>query len=884
MSSILVSGVLVNPFNRPLPNAIITLTSISNSFTVLTGANVTSRTNEAGEYEFHLQPGNYAVYVAKDSYRDFYGAITTTPTTPPTTLNVLLKQNAMEAELPPDLVEFFQHVQNQVVVVGNGVDEAAKIAIEKASEAAASEKSAGAHSTVAGQAASSAGQSATISQEIANQLGDINQIIKDAGFNPVDSFEQGFTLISIGQALRHESTGIFYSWRGSYPKTVPVGSTPERTGGVSKTAWVDVNDLTLRSQITSADGFAIVGSGETTLDKILSIDPRMFGAHSITDEGYETFDSTAAFQTAINYAKSKNIRFVKFSGKYNITGVSGYFNTPGDDGTVYPEWRGRGDENISPEKRHELPVSLVIPDRVSLVADNPEVDELIGDWTLDSSPIDINQKAMILLTEGGNSGICRPVMRNFQISKAFIGVISEGIVYRGERKNMNFSRCGIAAVEQGIEQCNGDNIKIEKCYAGFVRGGWWLQRNNTRLNKQYLPPYPASDAFLVGWVDAEQIYNFVCDVPFWAWSSRHEDIDRFFDDYFFKSKNNLTLNDGGRLSNNSDSDPAVFTPYQGIAGRAYCALSRYGRWVGNVELHHVKSNGHQRPPFYAAQADYCYIFDSYIERTGYVDPLSKAGSFGETIKDVYRPEGYKHSTVSEGFIIGQAVNLVNVQTSNGTRPPAYGIHSTLISPIPFSGGTVGRANRDEFAFERFDSVYNIGAPEPGKYLNYWMKRGTAVPTKTLWELHEDYHLTPDLVFGSDYENRFRYSVESFTPVLLSGVSAISLGNAAARLVRVGMFAIVQMELGYLGDLSMINQSSGFRVQGFPYSINVSGGNTASVTINKLHSNALGVVGEMSGTTLSLKKQYGASDLTKLDLLSVTPTIVRITVMYRANFT
>ncbi|WP_447879245.1 tail fiber/spike domain-containing protein [Serratia fonticola] len=262
MSSILVSGVLVNPFNRPLPNAIITLTSISNSFTVLTGANVTSRTNDAGEYEFHLQPGNYAVYVAKDSYRDFYGAITTTPTTPPTTLNVLLKQNAMEAELPPDLVEFFQQVQNQVVVVGNGADEAARIATEKAAQAAASEKNSGEYKEVAGQAASSAGMSAATAEEIASKLGDLEQLIRDAGGIPVDSFEQGYTLTSIGQALRLESTGVFYSWRGSYPKVVPVGSTPQSTGGISSTAWVDVNDLTLRTDLRSKSGGILVGAPE----------------------------------------------------------------------------------------------------------------------------------------------------------------------------------------------------------------------------------------------------------------------------------------------------------------------------------------------------------------------------------------------------------------------------------------------------------------------------------------------------------------------------------------------------------------------------------------------------------------------------------------------
>ncbi|MFZ1873245.1 MAG: phage tail protein, partial [Chania sp.] len=186
----------------------------------------------------------------------------------------------------------------------------------------------------------------------------------------------------------------------------------------------------VRKDFAGPDGRKGIGAGETTLDKLLHVDPRMFGAHPITEPGYETFDSTQSFQQAIDYAKESGVNVVKFSGKYNIVGVSGYFKTPGDDGTAYPGWIGSGDSNIAPEVRYDLPVSLIIPDRVALVADNVESDELIGDWTLELSPINVHQKAMILITNsGGNNSICRPIKRNFRISKAFIGIVSEGIVY-----------------------------------------------------------------------------------------------------------------------------------------------------------------------------------------------------------------------------------------------------------------------------------------------------------------------------------------------------------------------------------------------------------------------------------------------------------------------
>lgn len=84
--------------------------------------------------------------------------------------------------------------------------------------------------------------------------------IKQATPVPVDSFEKGNTLKSINQALRWKANNnAFYSWRGVYPKIVPPNSTPETTGGISESAWVDVSDLTLRSQVAAVDGFKLIG-------------------------------------------------------------------------------------------------------------------------------------------------------------------------------------------------------------------------------------------------------------------------------------------------------------------------------------------------------------------------------------------------------------------------------------------------------------------------------------------------------------------------------------------------------------------------------------------------------------------------------------------------
>lgn len=68
------------------------------------------------------------------------------------------------------------------------------------------------------------------------------------------SFEKGFNVITWNEVLLWEEDGEYYRWDGGLPKTVPVGSTPETTGGIGLGAWVSVGDAALRSQISDPDG------------------------------------------------------------------------------------------------------------------------------------------------------------------------------------------------------------------------------------------------------------------------------------------------------------------------------------------------------------------------------------------------------------------------------------------------------------------------------------------------------------------------------------------------------------------------------------------------------------------------------------------------------
>ncbi|ALX94907.1 hypothetical protein AV650_15700 [Serratia fonticola] len=87
----------------------------------------------------------------------------------------------------------------------------------------------------------------------------IDDAIRQSGYTPVDSFEQGANLTLISEALRWEANNAFYSWRGDYPVIVPPGSSPTNTDGSWNDNWIDVSDLTFRTQVGAQDGGKYVG-------------------------------------------------------------------------------------------------------------------------------------------------------------------------------------------------------------------------------------------------------------------------------------------------------------------------------------------------------------------------------------------------------------------------------------------------------------------------------------------------------------------------------------------------------------------------------------------------------------------------------------------------
>lgn len=138
--------------------------------------------------------------------------------------------------------------------------------------------------------------------------------ISNYGYVTIDSFEDGATITSTNQVLRYESTGEYYRWDGSLPKTVTAGSTPQTSGGVGAGKWLSVGDASLRSNLSQPSGASLVGvSPQGNLSQaIFFVTPEMFGA-----VGNGVADDSAAINAAIATGKP-----VIMQAEYNVTANS----------------------------------------------------------------------------------------------------------------------------------------------------------------------------------------------------------------------------------------------------------------------------------------------------------------------------------------------------------------------------------------------------------------------------------------------------------------------------------------------------------------------------------------------------------------------------------
>ncbi|HEE5138374.1 TPA: hypothetical protein R7I95_005145, partial [Klebsiella pneumoniae] len=113
------------------------------------------------------------------------------------------------------------------------------------------------------------------------------------GYVPaIGSFEQGSLLTQRFEVLLWESTDEYWRWDGVMPKVVLPGSTPATAGGTGKGKWIDVTDATLRSNLGSGEGFALVGQ-VSSFTALRSIVPSYVGQRILLASHYEGWNALA---------------------------------------------------------------------------------------------------------------------------------------------------------------------------------------------------------------------------------------------------------------------------------------------------------------------------------------------------------------------------------------------------------------------------------------------------------------------------------------------------------------------------------------------------------------------------------------------------------------
>lgn len=127
----------------------------------------------------------------------------------------------------------------------------------------------------------------------------------ESGYDLKGSFEDGAILTTTTDVIVFKGQGKLYKWTGTLPKTVAANSNPGNTGGITVTAWVQVDQETLRGQFKTTSGASLISTSvgksiQTVLDESLAIYAESFG-------DLTTSDATSVLQTAINTAASKGL-------------------------------------------------------------------------------------------------------------------------------------------------------------------------------------------------------------------------------------------------------------------------------------------------------------------------------------------------------------------------------------------------------------------------------------------------------------------------------------------------------------------------------------------------------------------------------------------------
>ncbi|WPJ48984.1 hypothetical protein RCIP0012_00208 [Klebsiella phage RCIP0012] len=542
---------------------------------------------------------------------------------------------------------------------------------------------------------------------------------------------------------------------------------------------------------------SLEGAG-TVYDALTRVNVLRFGA-----DPTGVLDSSAAVRMARDYAISKGILELYFpAGTYTCADYTEDVYLPADDGTVYPLWVGvNGDVNIAAETQYKAKTFCKLPRGMRVIGDGKNATHIRGNWNNASSTIptgiaDVPASAGygFFWTNADNKSAANGhSLIGVTLSQYYVARGGDGIMVESFEDDLIIEDCAISGIFQGAERCHSEWLEEKRVYAPTVVGGHWLQRNNTQTVSM-LPPYPASDAWTLGWCDA-WTYGIHHHTQYQGlWGSRIVAIDTFFDNMYYKSRNTLTHANGGRLSNNSNNSAAI-PAWFGIVGRARVLLSRYGRQINSNGVNFFKAMGEHRTPYYCATSGGNNVIrDCFLEAIGLLDNRLSAASgnyFGIDVQDPLNT-----SRVGIGYMVGEGgIQLANYTTSARLQ------HAPLVSVPNRLYGSQQYVNfvpntTDRYEMER-RSLWD-GSNTVIKYLKY-----------------SDYQYSQPIAFSLGGE-KLNYSVLSFTPGITIGGVANSSLTGTGYLVKTGRQLVIRCRFTASSVLDL--PTGAVKITGLPYSI------------------------------------------------------------------
>lgn len=646
-------------------------------------------------------------------------------------------------------------------------------------------------------------QESTFSESQTDKENRFQQFLLSSGYQFLGDYENGpYVFSELNQYI--EYSGNSYRIASASDIGFTTTGTDATSFASDVTHFVLMDGDTLRQNLGSnepglgADLVGLEGAG-TVYDALTRVNVLRFGA----DPTGQT-DSSAAVRKARDFAIARGINELYFPAGWDYV-CADYIEDiylPGDDGTVYPAWAGvSGDVNISPEVQYKAKTFCRLPRGMRITGDGKHATRIRGNWNNASSTIptaigDVPASAgygFFWSNNNNKSAANGHGIVGVTLAQYFVARGGDGIMVESLEDDLIIEDCYFSGIFQGAERCKSEWLEEKRVYAPTVVGGHWLQRNNTQTVSQ-LPPYPATDAWTLGWCDAWTYGTHHHTQYQGAWGSRHVDGDKFFDNLYFKSRNTLTYANGGRLSNNSNN-PASIPKWEGVVGRARVLLSRYGRQINSNGTDFFKSMGEHRTPYYCATpGGNNVIRDCFLEAVGLVDNRMAAGSgnyFGIAV-----PDPLNSSRAGIGYMAGEGgIQLANYTTSARLQ------HAPLVSV----------ANRLYGSQQYVNFV-------PNNVDNYEMERRSlwdGANTVIKYARFSQYQFSQPIAFSLGGE-KFSYSVMTFTPILNVGGADIADVDAIGYLIKNGRQLTLRCRFASSAEITL--PTGTVKVKGLPYSI------------------------------------------------------------------